>query len=91
MVNNELNLFMGKTFKDQENFIVPQAQQSSDKEIYQTERDYCNNHCQAIMEYMSLEQGCRMRNEPDNSSGKATAESARMTAVASASTFRRGG
>ena len=43
------------------------------------------------MEYMSLEQGCRMRKEPDDSSGKATAESAHRTAVASASTFQRGG
>jgi hypothetical protein len=77
------------TVKDHENFIVPQAQQSSDKAIDQPDRNNRDDHYrdQATMENMSLEQRGRMREEPDNqSSGNATAKTA-----AAASTFRRGG
>jgi hypothetical protein len=34
LVNNELNLIMGKTIKDREKFIALQAQQTSDEDNY---------------------------------------------------------
>ena len=73
LVNNEPNLIMGKTIKDRENFIDLQAQQSSDKENHQPDRNNRNDRYQVIMMNMSLEQRGRMRKEPDNqSSGKAS-------------------
>jgi len=86
LVNNDLNLTMGKLFKDHEKFIVFQAQQSSDKENNQPDRNNRNDRYQDIMMSMSLEQYGRVRKEPDNqSSGKDTAKTA-----AAAYTFRRG-
>ena len=86
LVNNDLNLTMGEPFKDHEKFIVFQAQQSSDKENNQPDRNNRNDRYQDIMMSMSLEQYGRVRKEPDNqSSGKDTAKTA-----AAAYTFRRG-